>query len=208
MYKYLILASLCAAGYCRPTLVESGGDYGGYGGGFGLGDSGGGWQGALSLGSGGGGLGHDFEGASSSYGTIEGHGGGDGGGSGGSIGGDFHHGVSIVSTGGGEHKGKVFDLTDHGGQAHQGSFGGSFVASSKYSAGGQDGGGGGHGGYGVSEGGGFAEHYSDVLGASDQGSSGGGGHGGWESLSSGSFGGGGEGLSSYSSSGALGGGYH
>lgn len=97
-----------------------------------------------------------------------------------------------------------------GGHGHGGPFGGSFVASSKYSAGGHGGGGdGGHGlggGYGVSEGGnggGFAEHYSDVLGASEHLGGGGGGGGGWEALQGASIGGGHEG-----GFGDLGGGYH
>lgn len=78
---------------------------------------------------------------------------------------------------------------------HNGAFGGSFVASSKYSAGGHgdssSGGGlGGLGGYSVSEhhGTGFADHYSDVLGASDSG---------YEALGSGSISGGHEGLANY-----------
>lgn len=83
-----------------------------------------------------------------------------------------------------------------GGDNHHGAFGGSFVASSKYSAAGHGGGGsggssgGGLGGYGVSEqhGTGFAEHYSDVLGASDSG---------YEALATGSIGGGHGGLGSY-----------
>lgn len=57
---------------------------------------------------------------------------------------------------------KFYLLCDSG-DGHHGPFGGSFVASSKYSSGGH-GGGGSDGGYGVHEGGGFAEHYSDVLG--------------------------------------------
>ncbi|CAG9857974.1 unnamed protein product [Phyllotreta striolata] len=113
----------------------------------------------------------------------------------GSIGGDFHHGVSLVSTGGGG-KGAIFDLTNHGTDPHQGTFGGSFVASSKYSAAGHEGGGGGGGhggGYGVSEGAGWAANYSPVLGASESvGGGGGGGDVGHEGLSAyqGSFGGG------------------
>lgn len=80
------------------------------------------------------------------------------------------------------------------GPGHQGAFGGSFVASSKYSAAGHGGGGsgghdwsGGAGGYGVSEGTGFAENYSDVLGASE--SIGSGGSSGYESLGGSGLGG-------------------
>lgn len=86
------------------------------------GNDAGGWQGdSLSLGGGGGDIGisgggsHDWAGAASTYGLSSGGSGHGGGGSeGASIGGDFHHGVSIVSTGGGEHKGAVFDLTNQG----------------------------------------------------------------------------------------------
>lgn len=94
------------------------------------GNDAGGWQGAaLSLGVGGGigggygggGIGgggaSDWAGAASSYGISSG--GHDGGSSGGgSIGGDFHHGVSVVSTGGGNQKNTVFDLTNQGNSNH------------------------------------------------------------------------------------------
>lgn len=86
------------------------------------GNDAGGWQGAaLSLGGGGGGFGagiggggsSDWAGAASSYGVSSGeHEGGSS--EGGAIGGDFHHGVSIVGTGGGDHKSTVFDLTNQG----------------------------------------------------------------------------------------------
>lgn len=90
------------------------------------GNDAGGWQGALSLGGGGGGLGGgdigggglggggDWAGAASSYGVSSGGGHEGGGSEGGSIGGDFHHGVSIVGTGGGDQKSTVFDLTNQG----------------------------------------------------------------------------------------------
>lgn len=172
------------------------------GGGFG-GPSGVDWQSAPLSGFNAGGGGHEWAAAAQGHDQDQGQG---------YIGGDFHHGVSIVGTGGGG-KGAVFDLTNQGkhtfllspflvaliihlpnsckyflaGPGHQGAFGGSFVASSKYSAaghGGGNGGGRGHdwsGGYGVNEGTGFAENYSEVLRASESiGSS-----GGYESLGSG-----------------------
>ncbi|CAH1113429.1 unnamed protein product [Psylliodes chrysocephalus] len=185
MYQYLLFASLLGLG--KSGIIDTGS----------LGD----WQHALSLEGGGGGdwqqaLSHGG-GGSQGLDDGQGHGSPDG-----SIGGDFHHGVSLVSIGGGGGgKASVFDLTNHGNDAHQGSFGGSFVASSKYSAaghgdgghGGQGGGGGGGGGYGVSEGTGFAEHYTSILGASEDVHSGG-SPGGHEGLSAyhGSIGGGDE----------------
>ncbi|CAH0559721.1 unnamed protein product [Brassicogethes aeneus] len=175
--KYFILASaVLAIAHCAPGII-SGHDGGG-----------------LSLGGGGGGGGgYNLGGHGSGISFLGGHGLGEGGNIGGhqqgggeSGGGDFHHGVSIVGLGGGQ-KSQSFDLTDKiGNHGHKGPFGGSFVASSKYSSGGHGGGGdggsghlgGGYGGhsfgggegYQVSEG---ATHYSDVLGA-DQ------GHGGFQ----------------------------
>lgn len=77
----------------------------------------------------------------------------------------------------------IIDIFPGSGDVHQGSYGGSFVASSKYSAGGHGGdiSNGGLGGYGVSEhlGTGFAQHYSDLLGSN---------YGGNEALTIGSFG--------------------
>ncbi|KAK9881451.1 hypothetical protein WA026_016337 [Henosepilachna vigintioctopunctata] len=65
---------------------------------------------------------------------------------------DYHHGVSVVGLGN-QQKGPTFDLTKHGGGAHQGVFGGSFVASAKY--GGHDDG---------STGGGHGSHYTSIGG--------------------------------------------
>ncbi|XP_072392623.1 uncharacterized protein [Diabrotica undecimpunctata] len=188
MYKYLLFVSLIGLSTCFPGIIDSGHGLGGYGGG------GSDWQGALANV----GIGAGFD---HSAGLDDGHGQGS---PDGSIGGDFHHGVSVVSTGGGN-KGAVFDLTNQGGGGHHGAFGGSFVASSKYSAGGHGGDGGssggfgGHGGYGVSEGTGFAEHYSDVLGASQPVAGYDGGHlgSGHEGLAALHSIGGGEGLGGY-----------
>lgn len=66
----------------------------------------------MSLG-GGGGFGGAYIGGGNSYRVSEsGH--GSTGSEDGSVGGDFHHGVSIVGNGGGEHKSTVFDLTNQG----------------------------------------------------------------------------------------------
>ncbi|XP_030764529.1 keratin, type I cytoskeletal 9-like [Sitophilus oryzae] len=178
MNRFLVLSALVAVGTCRPGIVSSS-----YGGGEHTDLS----LAGLSFGGADHGLSHSslgVGGQSLDLGGGYGGGGSSGGGyesGGNSGGGDFHHGVSIVG-GGGNSQGQTIDLTHQGG-GHHGPFGGSFVASSKYSAGGhggESGGSGGHG-YGVSEGG-FEGHYSDVLGASE------GSSGGYESLSSGSFG--------------------
>ncbi|KAL1490902.1 hypothetical protein ABEB36_011577 [Hypothenemus hampei] len=176
MFRVVILSVLLSLGLCKPGIVstsfghDSEDDHGLSlaslalsGSSHGLGESsfGSGGQ-TLDLGgwSGGGGGGGSYE-------------------SGGvSSDGDFHHGVSIVGGGGGQ-KGQTIDLT-HQGDGHHGPFGGSFVASSKYSAGGH--GGGTDGGYGVHEGG-FEGHYSDVLGAGDDA-----GSSGYEHLSLGALG--------------------
>ncbi|CAH1118860.1 unnamed protein product, partial [Phaedon cochleariae] len=197
MYQFVLFASLAALGQCLPSLIDTEGYSGSYGG------SSGGWQGALSLADGG----HDFEGAASSYGglNLNGHQTQEGGGGGG----DYHRGVSIVGIGGGDQKNTVFDLTSHAGAGHKGSYGGSFVASEKYSGGSGHDGGAPSAAYGVSEeysaGGGGAE-FSDVLGASEQ--IGGGGHKNYEPLSAWSLGAGHEGLSAYHSDGGAVGGYH
>ncbi|ENN72378.1 keratin, type I cytoskeletal 9 [Dendroctonus ponderosae] len=185
MFRFVVLSAIVSLGSCRPGIVSTSFGHDGEGGGdhglslasislsgasHGLGDS--------SFGSGGQTL--DLGGGDHGW-ASGGSGGYESGGSSG--GGDFHHGVSIVGGGGGQ-KGQTIDLTNQG-DSHHGPFGGSFVASGKYSAGGHGGGSdGGHGGYGVHEGGGgFEGHYSDVLGASEGDSS-----GGWEQLSSGSIG--------------------